>query len=83
MTSDTPAMDTDTPEAALQRVVYFFEHVQPTDLTQMGSIYTSDAHFKDPFNEVQGLERIVPIFAHMFEALFCYDHLAQIGRAHV
>lgn len=69
MTSDTPVMDTDTPEAALQRVVYFFEHLQPIDLTQMGRIYTSDAHFKDPFNEVQGLAQIVPIFAHMFDAL--------------
>lgn len=62
-------MNADTPEAALQRVVHFFEHIQPTDLAQMGRIYTTDAHFKDPFNEVQGLARIEPIFAHMFDAL--------------
>lgn len=69
MTSPTSVMNADTPEAALQRVVHFFEHIQPTDLAQMGRIYTTDAHFKDPFNEVQGLERIGPIFAHMFDAL--------------
>jgi ketosteroid isomerase-like protein len=59
----------DTPEAALQRVVYFFEHLQASDVANMASIYTHDAQFKDPFNEVQGLPAIEDIFAHMFEAL--------------
>lgn len=69
MTSNTSVLDADTPEAALQRVVYFFEHLQPTDLAQMARIYTADADFKDPFNEVRGLAQIAPIFAHMFDAL--------------
>jgi ketosteroid isomerase-like protein len=59
----------DTPEAALQRVVHFFEHLQASDVANMASIYTHDAQFKDPFNEVQGLPAIEGIFAHMFEAL--------------
>ena len=59
----------DTPEAALQSVVYFFEHLQASDVANMASIYTHDAQFKDPFNEVQGLPAIEGIFAHMFEAL--------------
>jgi len=59
----------DTPEAALQRVVYFFEHLQATDVSRMGDVYTHDAQFKDPFNEVQGLPAIEGIFAHMFDAL--------------
>jgi ketosteroid isomerase-like protein len=59
----------DSPEAALQRVVQFFEHLQASDVAHMASIYTHDAQFKDPFNEVQGLPAIEGIFAHMFEAL--------------
>jgi hypothetical protein len=30
-------------------------------------IYTDDVWFKDPFNEVQGLEQVSHIFTHMFE----------------
>ncbi len=59
----------DTPEAALQRVVHFFEHLQPSDVTQIAQLYTADAQFKDPFNEVQGIAAIEHIFTHMFEAL--------------
>jgi ketosteroid isomerase-like protein len=59
----------DTPEAALQRVVHFFEHLQPSDVAQIAQLYTADAQFKDPFNEVQGIAAIERIFTHMFEAL--------------
>lgn len=60
---------TDTPEAAMQRVVHFFEHFQPADLSRIDELYTTDAHFKDPFNQVQGLPAIAHVFEHMFEAL--------------
>lgn len=59
----------DTPETALQRVVHFFEHLQPSDVAQIAQLYTADAQFKDPFNEVQGVAAIECIFTHMFEAL--------------
>ncbi len=59
----------DTPEAALQRVVHFFEHLQPSDVAQIAQLYTADAQFKDPFNEVQGIPAIERIFDHMFVAL--------------
>ena len=59
----------DTPQAALQRVVYFFEHLQPNDVAHLAQLYTTDAQFKDPFNDVQGLAAIERIFTHMFEAL--------------
>ena len=59
----------DSPEDALQRVVHFFEHLKPTDVARMAELYTADAQFKDPFNEVQGLAEIEHIFVHMFEAL--------------
>jgi ketosteroid isomerase-like protein len=59
----------DSAEAALQRVVDFFEQLQPADVARIADIYTADAQFKDPFNEVQGVPAIERIFAHMFEAL--------------
>jgi ketosteroid isomerase-like protein len=59
----------DTPEAAMLRVVQFFEALQPADVARIADIYTADAQFKDPFNEVQGVSAIEHIFTHMFEAL--------------
>ncbi|MGL4808045.1 MAG: nuclear transport factor 2 family protein, partial [Giesbergeria sp.] len=51
------------------RVVAFFENLKPADLAQLGQFYASNARFKDPFNEVQGLAAIEGIFRHMFAAL--------------
>lgn len=59
---------TPLPEA-VQRLVQFFEQLQPQDLARLPEIYAPEARFKDPFNEVQGLAAIERIFAHMFEAL--------------
>ena len=58
-----------TIDAAVQRLVQFFEQLQPQDLPRLPELYAPDARFKDPFNEVQGLDAITHIFAHMFEAL--------------
>ena len=65
MTSTPP----ETMDAAVQRLVQFFEQLQPQDLPRLPELYAPEARFKDPFNEVQGLEAITHIFAHMFEAL--------------
>ena len=65
MTSTPP----ETMDAAVQRLVQFFEQLQPQDLPRLPELYAPDARFKDPFNEVQGLDAITHIFAHMFEAL--------------
>jgi steroid delta-isomerase len=53
--------------APLNRVVEFFEHITPADAARMGELYTDDARFKDPFNEVIGSAAIARIFEHMFE----------------
>lgn len=83
MTIQTLPVDADSPELAVQRVVHFFENLHPTDLDRMDSIYTLNADFKDPFNEVQGLLAIRAVFAHMFEALesprFVITHQVQQG----
>ena len=54
---------------AVERLVQFFEQLQPQDLQRLPEIYSPEARFKDPFNEVQGLGEIERIFAHMFVAL--------------
>ena len=54
---------------AVERLVQFFEKLQPQDLPRLAQMYAQDARFKDPFNEAQGLPAIERIFAHMFEAL--------------
>jgi ketosteroid isomerase-like protein len=51
------------------RVVGFFEQLSPASLATLGEVYHPDAHFKDPFNTVQGVRAVHAIFAHMFNAL--------------
>ncbi len=59
----------DTHDQAVQRIVRFFEALAPQDLPRLAEVYTADAHFKDPFNEVQGVSAIAAIFQHMFDTL--------------
>ena len=56
-------------QAAVARIVARFENLSVQDLSLLAEIYTPDARFKDPFNEVQGVAAIQRIFAHMFESL--------------
>ena len=65
----TSAVDLSDPSAALRAVLAFFEHLQASDVSRLGTFYGHDAFFKDPFNEVQGVPAIARIFSHMFETL--------------
>jgi len=47
--------------------VNFFTHLTRNNLDQISDIFTSDAHFKDPFNDVIGIEKIKTVFSHMFD----------------
>jgi steroid Delta-isomerase len=60
-TLPTPT-DASVVQAQVERVVDFFETLQPSAVAMIGDFYTPDAYFKDPFNEVCG---------HMYIAL---DH---------
>lgn len=59
----------DEARKALERLCTFYETLSPGSLADIGALYTPDARFKDPFNEVQGLPAITRIFEHMFENL--------------
>ena len=54
-------------DSDLDRLVAFFENLQPQNIADFPQHYAEDAQFKDPFNEVRGLAHIQRIFAHMFE----------------
>ena len=63
-----PQDDTAGHGAALARLVHFYETISLTTVrTALGDIYAAQATFKDPFNEVVGLDAIGAIFEHMFE----------------
>ncbi|MCV2370330.1 nuclear transport factor 2 family protein [Roseateles oligotrophus] len=49
--------------------IHFFEQLRAEDVQWMGKLYTEQAFFKDPFNEVHELVGAQRIFAHMFESL--------------
>jgi len=70
----------------LARIVVFFQTMDRAALANLASIYTEDAAFKDPFNEVAGLAAIGAIYAHMFEQVseprfVIRERLQQDGQA--
>jgi steroid Delta-isomerase len=58
-----------TTDPRVQHIVDFFEALQPSSVQRMGELYTPDAYFKDPFNEVHGLAEVQRVFSHMYVAL--------------
>jgi steroid delta-isomerase len=50
----------------LERVVRFYEGLELSTVCEVRTVYTPDAYFKDPFNEVGGHDAIIRIFEHMF-----------------
>lgn len=51
----------------LDALIRFYETLTPDDVPRFIEHYREDARFKDPFNEVEGIDAIRRIFAHMFE----------------
>jgi limonene-1,2-epoxide hydrolase len=50
-------------------MVRYFEGITPASLEDLARFYTEDAYFRDPFNEVRGIDAVRAIFERMFEAL--------------
>ena len=65
----TGATSTQLTAAQVERIVAFFESLQPSSVAHMDDYYTTDAYFKDPFNEVRGLAAVQQIFSHMYVSL--------------
>ena len=54
----------------LYRLIRYFETITEATVPQLSNFYASDAYFKDPFNEVNTVDQVEQIFAHMFGPLF-------------
>ena len=50
-------------------IAHYFETLQPQSLAQLKHWYSPQARFKDPFNDVQGLDAIQGVFLHMYASL--------------
>ena len=68
---NTPAsLDQDqAPATDIADIERFFSEMTPAHLARLGEVYSADAWFKDPFNEVQGLDAVRGIFQHMYDSL--------------
>jgi len=62
-------MLTEDSRAAVAGITRWFESLTPGNLRHLDALYTPDARFKDPFNDVRGVPAITQIFEHMFVAL--------------
>lgn len=51
----------------IDALIVWFETLDPASLGRVGEFYAREAFFKDPFNEVRGVEGVRRVFAHMFE----------------
>ncbi|MBS0370162.1 MAG: nuclear transport factor 2 family protein [Proteobacteria bacterium] len=51
----------------LERLIAFYHALTPDSVERFPEFYSTDAYFKDPFNEVRGTRAIQRIFAHMFQ----------------
>jgi len=58
-----------TRSAALSRFVDYWQTLNPATVAAITTIYTTDAYFRDPFNDVTGIDKIRHIFADMFMRL--------------
>ena len=50
----------------LDALIQFYNEFTPASVERFPEFYSADAWFKDPFNEVRGIEAIQRIFTHMF-----------------
>jgi len=56
-------------QTELKHFIDFCEHLSADSTSAFARLYSADAFFKDPFNEVTGHAAIIQIFDHMFTRL--------------
>jgi len=50
--------------SALEAYCEFFAGLRPADLERLQAVFTEDARFRDPFNDVRGRDAIRAVFEH-------------------
>jgi hypothetical protein len=64
------AMNTDLDvRNRLEQIIIWFEALTPETLGAIDSIYSVDASFRDPFNQITGLSGVTQVYQHMFDSL--------------
>lgn len=58
-----------TRSAELARLVDYWQTLTPASVNELPTLYAADACFRDPFNDITGIEKIQHIFADMFVRL--------------
>lgn len=71
---------------AVADLIRFYEGLSPAGLAEISRIYAAEAAFKDPFNEVCGVDAIERVFRHMYTQVHeprfrVVSHLAEQGEA--
>ncbi|MEO6024265.1 MAG: nuclear transport factor 2 family protein [Burkholderiales bacterium] len=64
-------------EARLALLKQYFESLSVQSVDRLGDIYSRDAYFKDPFNDVRGVSEIQRVYTHMFAKLQSPRFLVQ------
>ncbi len=54
-------------DAGARAYASFFESITPARIDQARTLVTEDVRFKDPFNDVRGLDKFLKILEKMFE----------------
>lgn len=68
-----------------QAYARFWQDMTPASLDRLDTVFAPDIHFRDPFNDVRGRDRMRAILDHMFTATqkprFVVTDIAESGRA--
>ena len=73
-----------TRSAELVRLVDYWQTLTPASVDALPTLYAADACFRDPFNDITGIEKIQHIFADMFVRLVApkFEIIETIEESH-
>lgn len=55
--------------AHVEKLISFYGSMSPETVSDIADVYSADAYFKDPFNELNGVGGIEAIFRHMYQQI--------------
>jgi hypothetical protein len=68
-----------------ERYIYNLENLNAENVTALAALLVEDVRFRDPFNDVKGVEAMLKIFRHLFENVedVAFDVLHAISREEI
>lgn len=52
-----------------RQIADWFEALSPETLSSIDTVYDAQSLFRDPFHDIQGIEKIKAVYQHMFDGL--------------